>query len=200
MNAVRLSEEGRPHDGLEKAMQENPEEEVSALLDGELRGRQLQEALDRLQQEPQRRERWHRYNLISDALRGNLPPYLSEQVQERVSRALESEPHILAPRRRFPHLARQAAGLAIAASVSAVAILALQQNGVEETPPAAALAERSDSSAAPSVVALDPPQQPVPQNDSHLSPYLVNHNEYSASTGMQGMIPYMRIVGQQPQE
>jgi hypothetical protein len=32
-----------------------------------------------------------------------------------------------------------------------------------------------------------------------LDAYLVNHNEYSVNGGMQGMLPYVRIVGQDSQ-
>ena len=33
---------------------------------------------------------------------------------------------------------------------------------------------------------------------SKLSGYLVNHNEYSVSANMQGVLPYMRIVSETP--
>jgi hypothetical protein len=35
---------------------------------------------------------------------------------------------------------------------------------------------------------------------SKLSSYLVNHNEYSVTAKMQGMLPYMRIVSVTPSE
>jgi hypothetical protein len=34
-----------------------------------------------------------------------------------------------------------------------------------------------------------------PSVDRKLDMYLVNHNEYAVNRGMQGMLPYMRIVG-----
>jgi len=34
-----------------------------------------------------------------------------------------------------------------------------------------------------------------PRIDKRLSGYLVNHNEYAASRGVQGVMPYVRIVG-----
>jgi hypothetical protein len=38
--------------------------------------------------------------------------------------------------------------------------------------------------------------RPGPQaGRNNLDIYLVNHNEYAVSRGMQGMLPYVRIVG-----
>jgi sigma-E factor negative regulatory protein RseA len=37
-------------------------------------------------------------------------------------------------------------------------------------------------------------RQPVPVG-SRLNGYLVQHNEYAASSGVQGVLPYVRIVG-----
>jgi hypothetical protein len=37
-------------------------------------------------------------------------------------------------------------------------------------------------------------RQPPPEN-SRLNGYLVQHNEYAASSGVQGVLPYVRIVG-----
>jgi hypothetical protein len=34
-----------------------------------------------------------------------------------------------------------------------------------------------------------------PRIDKRLAAYLVNHNEYAASRGVQGVMPYVRIVG-----
>jgi hypothetical protein len=36
---------------------------------------------------------------------------------------------------------------------------------------------------------------PEDEDNGKLAPYLVNHNEYSVSSGMHGMLPYVRIVG-----
>jgi hypothetical protein len=36
---------------------------------------------------------------------------------------------------------------------------------------------------------------PQLSNGEQLAPYLVNHNEYAVSSGMHGMLPYVRIVG-----
>ena len=48
---------------------------------------------------------------------------------------------------------------------------------------------------APTLVAANPNPTEVQEDNGKLAPYLVNHNEYSVSSGMHGMLPYVRIVG-----
>lgn len=185
-------------------MENHTSEQISSLVDDELRGPALRQALERLRQDADLQGCWSRYHLISDALHANLASARASDLCRRVHAALEQEPTLLAPRRkaRLPSLVKQAAGLAIAASVAAVAIIAVQQD--ELTPGAAPapvqmahntrpahemvqLASTGGGSAATVVMA----EQAV---RGRLNSYLVNHNEYSVSSGMQGVLPYVRIV------
>ena len=75
---------------------------------------------------------------------------------------------------------------------------ALQYSQDETSAPAPVVATAPADSAyirsQDGVLAIAP--EPGPRVDnSLLDPYLVNHNEYAASRGMQGMLPYVRIVG-----
>ena len=36
--------------------------------------------------------------------------------------------------------------------------------------------------------------------DSRFGRYLMNHSEYRTNTGMQGMLPYVRIIAVEPEE
>lgn len=176
-------------------MAEQKKEWVSALTDGELAGDELKRGLDALRQHPELLASWSRYHLIRDALHSNLEERVMPDLSGRIAAALEQEPVILAPQRppRRPWL-RQAAGLAMAASVTGVAILGIRQMN-EETGPVAVTA------AAPQeYIRLEQPAatlvaSPQTTNGEHLAPYLVNHNEFAVSSGMQGMLPYVRIVG-----
>ncbi len=177
-------------------------ENVSALVDDEVRGAELRSLLDDLRQDSELQGCWSRYHLVSDALHANLSLADATRLSERVWAALEDEPTVLAPRRntRLPPLAKQAAGLAIAASVAAIAIISVQSfvpkpatnlfnaqvAQVAQVVPPDNLAQLA------SATELSPAQQAAVRNS--LNPYLVNHNEYSASSGMQGVLPYARIV------
>lgn len=175
------------------------EEQVSALVDGEIAGSEIDGAIGTLLSDPTLRERWSRYHLVSDALRNNLPDNPYRSVADRVRQALEDEPAILVPRRRRVHMpvfVRQAAGLAIAASVTAAAILGVQymHNEDEGNSAGAEMAEASGTQTYSRLGGSAPVREVNEVYRPSLDPYLVNHNEYSISSGMQGMLPYVRIV------
>lgn len=175
-------------------MAEQKKEWVSALADGELAGDELRRGLDAMRQEPELLASWSRYHLIRDALHSNLEERVVPDLSHRVAAALEQEALILAPQRAPRPWLRHAAGLAVAASVTGVAILGISKMNEEN---------------GPVTVAANPPQEyvrleqptataaasPEVSNGEHLAPYLVNHNEYAVSSGMHGMLPYVRIVG-----
>jgi len=190
------------------------EEQLSILVDDELAEHDA--VLDKLATDPELQARWSRYHLMRDVITGHMPEQPLGDIASRVSQALEQEPVILAPvhkrkhpRKPLPFILKQAGGLAIAATVSAVAVLTVQHTQ-DET-----------SNTATKIAAVQPitQSQPQPQTQSQpsaqvryvtdtsgldtavqskLSGYLVNHNEYSVSGQMQGVLPYMRIVSETP--
>jgi len=72
------------------------DEAISALIDGELDGesdRELrQQLIERICTEQPLKERWTHYHLISDSLSNNLPSELYRDLSERVQSLLENEP------------------------------------------------------------------------------------------------------------
>lgn len=186
------------------------DEQLSILMDDELIEHDA--VLDRLMADPQLQARWSRYHLMRDVITGHLPEQPLGDITGRVSQALEKEPAILAPvhkhrrtRKPLPYIMKQVGGLAIAATVSAVAVLTVQHTQ-DET-----------STTSTEIAAVQPQSQPqLPSHasaqvryvtdtsgldtavQSKLSGYLVNHNEYSVTGNMQGVMPYMRIVSETP--
>jgi sigma-E factor negative regulatory protein RseA len=165
-------------------------EQLSALVDDELPGSEHDLLLRRIESDDQLYQRLSRYQLISDALQSHLPERVDPAFSRRVKDQLRSEP-VLSRYSRLATLARPAAGLAVAASVAVMAVMSLQsaQQGtpspmevVASNPPAGDYLRVSDEPGNASV-------------DRKLDMYLVNHNEYAVNRGMQGMLPYVRIVG-----
>ena len=177
------------------------DERLSAFLDGELHEREHDALLQRLQHDRALQARWERFQIISDAMRNNLPAMLCTELRGRVSEALADEPNYLLPKRRglrLRSLAKQAAGLAIAATIAGVAIVAVD-TGTNDTLAPNEVATSIGAAAPTSVVTARPVAMEQwgsesPAVRSRLSSYLVNHYEYSVASGMQGMMPYMRIV------
>ncbi|MGD8711925.1 MAG: hypothetical protein PVG50_03720, partial [Thiohalophilus sp.] len=99
------------------------------------------------------------------------------------------------------HTVKQIGGLAIAATVATVAVLTIQQSDVNNgTAPTQVASASTDPVAVHNV---SNPLRSAPMDSAaqtKLSSYLVNHNEYSVSSRMQGMLPYTRIVSVTPNE
>lgn len=178
-------------------------DKLSILMDGELRD--SDKWLERLAQDKEMREVWHRYHLVRDTMKGQLSEYPTLDISSAVSQSLESEAIIITPiwRRLSPrYVMKQAAGLAIAAAVGTIAVLSVQQTQLvsEEINSIAKL------NTGPTI--YRPAQQPdrirqvsfTTRNkldaavESKLSSYLVNHNEFSKSIRVSGVMPYTRIV------
>lgn len=179
-------------------MADDDKEWISALADGELSGSRLDKALDALQRDSELQRSWSRYHLIRDTLHSNLEAGIDAHLHQRICAALDAEPVVLAPQKAARPWLRQAAGIAVAASVTGVAVLGFQQMNRDKGSLSApvTMAEVMQPN---NVVRLEQPVLAAaddPSKDSDkLAPYLVNHNEYSVSSGMHGMLPYVRIVG-----
>lgn len=113
-------------------MAQHRDEHFSALIDGHHRLDDSQ--LEALKTDPQAAERWQRYHLIGDTLRGELPASVELDICARVAAALNDEPALLAPKavsqpRGVKGFWRPVMQFAVAASVALVAIVGVQQYG-----------------------------------------------------------------------
>lgn len=174
-------------------------EKISALVDGEdIAGRA--EVLDHLLKDEALRARWARYHLITDCLRGHLSHTVSD-ISATIRHRLRDEPAILAPARKQPLGFKPLAGLAIAASVAAFALLAVPM-GERAGParPAAVAASPPVSDPVRSVTFEAPPVLPAGAGrvasvaDQRMKNYLVNHSEFRSNGGINGIPPYARVV------
>lgn len=181
------------------------DERISSLLDGELDEQERQQTLTALEKNPELRGRWERYHLASDAIRHNLPAGIDTGFSARVMQALEAEPTVLAPppvKAVSPTpFTKRLAGVAVAASVAAVAVFGVQglnQVASVSSPqqmaqvPAVNSGNQAVLQVAENPVASSP--QTVPHFDPRLNKYLVDHNQQAARAGIQGVMPYARIV------
>ncbi len=181
-------------------MNDRVQEQVSALVDDELPAAETTLLVERLSRDAELRARLGRYQLISDVLNNRVGAPVSEGLADRVMRALDDEPShqsTLAAAGAWRKLLKPVAGVAVAASVALVALLSVQSI-TQQSAPAPQLA-----SSAP----VQPEQQDfvrvqqgqwhrqAPQVRKRLNGYLVHHNEYATSSGVQGVLPYVRIVG-----
>jgi sigma-E factor negative regulatory protein RseA len=165
-------------------------EKISALIDGELDGREAEQQLARLKQDRELEHCWATFHLIGDALRGERS--LSQGFGERLARRLAGEPTVLAPRpvasRRF-----MAYALSAAASLSAVALvgwMALFNNPLAPLPELAQVPNTTPTAA----TATPSAQLASVPSEGRMNEYLIAHQEFSPSTEIQGLAPYIRGV------
>ena len=107
-------------------MNDSKKEQLSAFMDGEIDG-QDKNLVGQLLKEPELLDTWSRYHLISDCLKHHLPEHIDKDLAGNVSKSVQKEPAIVAPVRLSHPLIKPITGFAIAASVTALAILSIQQ-------------------------------------------------------------------------
>ncbi|HKU69798.1 MAG TPA: sigma-E factor negative regulatory protein [Burkholderiales bacterium] len=163
-------------------------DKISALMDGELDARHAHEQFGRLKQDGELTDGWQTFHLIGDSMRGDRA--LSPEFNRRLAARLEAEPTVLAPQRSAAPRRVMAYALSAAASVAAVALVgwvAFVSN------PIATQQELAKAPVAPPVAAPAPELASVP-SDGKMNDYLVAHQEFSPSTSIQGVAPYIRTV------
>jgi len=174
------------------------EEQLSAYMDDELGADSADRLFRSMQEDDALREKWARYHLVRDIVKRETSANLTHNLAERVSMVIDNEPVILAPRQlgRKPvsAFARQVAGLAVAASITAITILTIQEVNKETQPVENQVTVAKSGNtwirAAGTHWNVD-----EPSIESQLNAYIVKHNEYATSASMRGMMPYARIAG-----
>ena len=180
-------------------MKEKLHEQISALVDDELAEAEHALLSKRLADDASLRSRLSRYQLISDSLQNHLPRKTDPDFHIGVQLALQDEPAVVqVTSARLARLFKPVAGVAVAASVAVVAVLSLQSVR-QENPSAASTLATAPVLDEGMPVNVDPMLANSTLNVSgdtqSLDIYLVNHNEFAVNRGMQGMLPYVRLVG-----
>lgn len=165
-------------------------DKISALMDGELDGHEAQQQLARLKQDKDLAECWHAFHVVGDAMRGEQA--LSRGFDRRLAAQLAGEPTILAPQRsRAKRITTYA--LSAAASLSAVAVVGWVAFFNNPLAPQAELAKATNTPA-PAAASPAPAQLASVPSDGKMNEYLIAHQEFSPSTAIQGLAPYIRGV------
>lgn len=167
-------------------------EKISALMDGELDGHDLHQAMLRLKDTEEAHESWATYHLIGDVMRRDAVMVLN--VSQRINAVIANEPAILAPR-RLPKNGRMLTyALSVAASISAVAVvgwMAFSTNNIMHAPVEVA-------STVPVVQAEVESQLVSLPSDGQMNEYLLAHQGVSPSTSLEGVAPYIRTISIAP--
>ena len=182
-------------------MSEQIREQVSAFLDGELPSTETELLLKRLTRDVELRESFGRYALIGESMRGG-NVRLTQGFTARINGAIDGEPQVagLQPSSPAPRWWRPFAGAAVAAAVTAVAIVALQQRAdapgrpslamtaqdVALAPQTAGLPKATEaiSYTVPTAVSAAPAALPA----ARLTNYVFAHSKYSSVMGQNDVL------------
>lgn len=183
----------------DKSMDFVMKQKMSCLIDSELTDNEVNSVLDSFDSDIGFKHSWSRYHIISDALHNNLPSHISPELAGRVSAQLKNEPalkpslanNIL----KFPSLFKPVIGFALAASVSAIAIISVQNSGGDGVTPMTAVMTVAESRQAVSQTRNFSESNAINYSlEKELEHYLVDHTEYTSTMSVQGALPYVRLV------
>jgi negative regulator of sigma E activity len=182
-------------DGTEDGNMTRRQEELSALVDGELPTHEADQLLAALTAG---------YQLIGTAIRRGVPEVYDPDLAGRVATAVaDVEPEAGAgpglPPRVAPatsRLRRSVSGFAMAASVAVVALLGVRY--LDTPDPEAGAVQVATLAPLPvqaqTVATASPGQDAVPLDEQRLNDYLQRHNELALGGGLRTLPPYVRVV------
>lgn len=166
-------------------------QKISAFMDGETSRMEAEQTLSHLKQSEGCYETWTTFHLIGDVMRGS--PELGDDFTARFRMRMEQEPTLLAPRliwRKSMNFTLSAA--ASLAAISIVLALVLTDNPltpriqIADAPKAEVTADNTQTTAKP--------RPTTAANQGKINEYLMAHQEFSPSTALQGVAPYVRTV------
>lgn len=183
-------------------------ERISALMDGELDREEMVRLVPDIKRSEELREAWTTYHLIGDALRRQ--SCSEHEVMQRVVTQLQSEPTVLAPHRTAGHFARRFVmpSFAAAAAIAVVTWMSLETQqapgtlpgGIADTHLTTPITAQHPGGLAEMAqpAAFTQPQPAIELATRSIDAYLLAHQEFSPSTSIHGLAPYVRMVTANP--
>jgi sigma-E factor negative regulatory protein RseA len=168
-------------------------DKISAFMDGESAPAEAQQTFKRLRSDEECLKIWNSYHLVGDVMRGT--PMLQDDFLERLHQKMENEPTVLAPHAhwRAPvHFAYSAA--AAVAGIAVVAALVMTNNPLRPEGDVASAQKSAQMQIAQGSARESRERPQAFANPAQVNEYLMAHQEFSPSTALQGVVPYVRTV------
>ncbi|MAF84397.1 MAG: sigma-E factor negative regulatory protein [Gammaproteobacteria bacterium] len=166
------------------------DEQLSALLDGELPAEQESLLLRRLEREPELREKLARFGLIGELVRDASAPTSALVISERVSAAIAAE-STTGQSDESPSVGFGFMGAGIAAMIALVVMFNLVGTGGTAYSPGI-------NTVAGSVPAASGHEHGMAEDSVRLTRYLVSHAQYSNSTSRQLVNSHIAMAAATP--
>ena len=182
---------------MDKKMSQESHEHLSSLMDGEISRETGRFLVRRLGSDEELCGTWARYHLVRDCLRHPEGGLVNEDLCSRVQRALDDEPAAVA-RPVARSWLKPVAGMAVAASVALVAVLAVSPGGpgqgTEPASPAVAQPFTSPQGLAPAPASRQVSLSGQSAGDTKMNAYLLRHYQATGATGGRGFVTFVPIV------
>jgi sigma-E factor negative regulatory protein RseA len=183
-------------------MSKETREHLSALVDGEISRETSRFLVKRLGVDEELRATWSRYHLVRDCLRHQDGPVSGDDLRTRVSNAIENEPSDRPERSSKARWLKPAAGLAIAASVTLMAIVAVGPGpgGTQQATGELAVEPQSEAFTSPQSLTPAPYSRQVSlagrsnAGDRKMNAYLLRHYQATGATSGKGFVTFVPIV------
>jgi sigma-E factor negative regulatory protein RseA len=185
-------------------MNKESREHISSLMDGEISRETGRFVVRRLGADQELSATWARYHLVRDCLRHQHGGLAHDDLVGRTRRSIEREALAPPSRRWSPGWVRPAMGLAVAASVALMAIVAVGPGDQAVPAPGSAgseVAERSalQSFTSPNGLTPAPATQQASllggsASSSRMNAYLLRHYQATGATGGKGFVSFVPIV------
>ncbi len=181
--------------------------QLSALVDGELADAEIDLVLRRLLRDAGGEDALGALSLDQRCMQGHLPDAFDAGFATRIRQVIEAEPPLRASVKPLSTWYKPVTGFGLAASV--VLVGAVRTPADPEPARRSALSSLSHrrqqgrrhpaASPARRCQAGQPPADSKNGGsvDARLNNYLVNHNNYASLNSVNGMLPYVRMVGYQ---
>lgn len=173
---------------------------VSEIIDQQVDPRELGEAIDQVARDRAACEKWRNYHLIGDVIRGEVNT-TGACMMDRLQRTMEQEPTILAPAAEAerniskpnPDAWKSAGLFAVAASIALMAVLTLAPESSTLKNEGSVIAEHNQDSTE-GAIAMTDAQRQQQQFEAEFGQMLVEHGEFTATPGLNGLIAYAKMV------
>jgi sigma-E factor negative regulatory protein RseA len=182
-------------------MSKESSEHLSSLMDGELSRETGLFLTRRLSSDEELCDTWERYHLIRDCIRQPGSSQLVTGMCAKLSASLEAEQLPSVSSWTNKRWLKPVSGLAIAASVALVAIVATAPQSGELQGTADTASESTvQQFVSPNTLPISPASQAVSlapgrqAKSNRLNPYLLRHNQMARTAGRQGFVSFVPIV------
>lgn len=173
-------------------MSKETREHLSSLMDGEISREASRFLVRRLGSDEALCATWARYHVVRDCLRNQDSGFNTEDLCARVNRVIAEEQVRPMASGRIGRLLRPVAGMAIAASVALVAVMAVQPANTPSADPASSLAESAQTFTSPQGLSSSVSSRAV--SSQRMNSYLLRHYQAAGSGNGRGIVGFVPVL------